>query len=570
MPSRLATMLVCCLAGCAALPSAAAADKEQESTFQDDNLLVYAEPDAVARTMDKLKELGVDRLRVSVFWAVVAPDAEKEKKPANFDGADPAAYSNGSWDRYDTIVRLARQRGLGLNFDITSPAPAWATGSLKDRPDLDKNFDPDAKEFGAFVRAVGTRYSGSYVPPAQPPAAPQRPRPGLFPRQAGEPGPLPRVDYWTVWNEPNQPGWLTPQWADDPRAGKELVETAPRIYRSLLDEMYAGLVATGHERDTILIGETAPKGQEREKGPTRAIKPGRFIRQLYCLDDNLQFLQGTSAEIRGCPVGDQAARFAADHPGLFKATGYAHHPYELTFAPNRPPKFADNYTTGNLGALSSLLRRIYQRYGQRVPGGGRDVPLYLTEFGYQTDPPDPTGVSFAKQAAYLNQAEWITYRNPRVRTLTQFLLVDDKPTSGVTNPIEAFGGTFQSGLTTEQGRVKPSMLAYTLPIFLPSRSTTKGRKLRLFGLVRPASNGTAPRVQVQMRSTGGKFKKLKTVKGSKARGYVNTTFVARRSGVVRLVWSAGRRTIASRQVSFRVKSPKRTGSSKRARSVKRR
>jgi hypothetical protein len=100
-----------------------------------------------------------------------------------------------------------------------------------------------------------------------------------------------------------------------------------------MDQMYAALQATGHGKDTILIGETAPKGQERVTGPTRAIKPGRFIRQLYCLDDNLQFLQGTSAELRGCPVTDQAAKMIAEHPALFRATGYAHHPYELTFAP---------------------------------------------------------------------------------------------------------------------------------------------------------------------------------------------------------------------------------------------
>jgi len=535
MRSRLTTAILCCLAGLATSPIPAVASVNQESTFQDDNLLVFAEPGAVAQTMDKLKGLGVDRLRVSVFWRDVAPDGSKQAKPTGFDGTNPAAYPSSSWDRYDTIVRLAQQRGLAVNFNVTSPAPFWATDSLKDRPDLDKNFNPDPAEFGAFVRAVATRYSGGYAPPGGAPT-------------------LPRVNYWSVWNEPNQPGWLTPQWTEDPRAGGQLVESAPRIYRALLDEMYAGLVATGHGKDTILIGETAPKGQERVKGPTRAIKPGRFIRQLYCLDDNLQFLRGTTAEARGCPVSNQAARFAAEHPGLFRATGYAHHPYELTFAPNRPPKYADNYTTANLGALSSLLRRVYQRYGQKVPGGGRDVPLYLTEFGYETNPPDPAKVSFAKQAAYINEAEWITYRNRRVRTMTQFLLVDDKPTAGVTNPIEAFGGTFQSGLMTEQGKVKPALLAYTLPIFLPSRTVSKGRKLRVWGLVRPAANGTAPKVQLQLRTQRGTFKKLKTVKATARRGYVDTTFVARRAGVVRLVWSSGAKSIASRQVSFRVKS----------------
>jgi len=537
--SPLTTAILCCLAGLTALPAAAAASANQESTFQDDNLLVFAEPAAVARTMDKLKALGADRLRVSVFWRDVAPDKLKQEKPAGFDGADPAAYPSSNWDRYDTIVRLARERALAVNFNVTAPAPFWATGSLKDRPDLDETFNPSPAEFGAFVRAVATRYSGSYVPPGPPSA------------------PLPRVDYWTVWNEPNQPGWLTPQWAEDPRAGGRLVETAPRIYRALLDEMYAGLIATGHAKDTILIGETAPQGQERVKGPTRAIKPGRFIRQLYCLDDHLQLLRGTSAEVRGCPVAGQAARFVAGHPGLFRATGYAHHPYEFTFAPNRPPKFADNYTTGNLGALSALLRRVYQRYGQRVPGGGRDVPLYLTEFGYETNPPDPAKFSFATQAAYINEAEWITYRNPRVRTMTQFLLVDDKPTPGISDPTEAYGGTFQSGLMTEQGKVKPALRAYALPIFLPLRTVGKAGRLRVWGLVRPAANGTAPRVQVQVRTTGRAFKTLKTVTGSAGRGYVDTTFAARRSGEVRLVWRSGGKSIGSRAVSFRMKGVKR-------------
>ena len=534
MRFRLPTALLCCLAGLAVAPGGAAASALQESTFQDDDLLVYAEPAAVGRTLDQLKGLGVDRLRVSVFWAVVAPDPQSQAKPAGFDGADPAAYPAGGWDRYDTLVRLAGARGLGVNFNVTSPAPAWATGSLTGRPDLDKNFAPDATEFGAFVRAVGTRYSGSYTP-----------------RQVPTQSPLPRVDYWTVWNEPNQPGWLTPQWTAEPRLGGAFVEAAPGIYRGLLDAMHAGLEATGHGRDTILIGETAPKGQERARGPTRAIKPGGFIRRLYCLDDDLQLLRGTAAAVRGCPTSGSPARFAADHPGLFSATGYAHHPYELTFAPSQRPG-PDDFTTGNLGALSSLLRRIHQRYGQLPPGGGRDIPLYLTEFGYQTDPPDPAGVSRAEQAAYLNEAEWITYRNPLVRTLTQFLLVDDKPIAGVTNPIAAFGGTFQSGLMYQNGAAKPALLAYRLPIFLPSRVVRTGRAVRVFGLVRPAANGTVPRVLLQRRTGSGPYRTLKTVRGTAGRGYVDTTFPASRSGAVRLAWRSGATLVTSRQVSFRV------------------
>ncbi len=524
--------LLCCLA---AFPTAAAASGTQESMFQDDNLLVYGDdPVAVGRTMDEMRALGADRLRISVFWKLVAPAGESQSRPAGFDAANPAAYPPGAWDRYDRIVRLARERGLLVNFNVTSPAPSWATGSLEGRPDLDKDFDPNAGEFGGFVRALGTRYSGTYVPPGT------------------TAGPLPRVGYWTIWNEPNQPGWLTPQWLSDPRGGGKLVETAPRIYRDLADAMWSALGATGHGGDKVLIGETAPKGQERAKGPTRALKPGRFIRQLYCLDDNLQLLQGTSAELRGCPVSNQVARMVADHPVLFAASGYAHHPYELTFAPTVEPS-ADSFTTANLDDLSSLLRRVYQRFGRKPAAGGRDVPLYLTEYGYQTSPPDPVGVSFAKQAAYLNQTEWLTFRNPRVKALTQFLLVDDAPTPGVADDVQAYGGTFQSGLRTREGKPKPAQLAYQLPIFVPSRTVAKGRRLRVFGLVRPASSAAAPRVRVQLRKSTGGYRTVKTVRATKRRGYVDTTLVVRSKGVVRLAWTSGGRTLTSRQVSFRVR-----------------
>ncbi len=526
-----------------ALPASASASNTQESTFQDDNLLVFSPPDQVARTMDRLKQLGVDRLRISVFWGTVAPEPFGQTKPAGFDGANPGAYPADAWDRYDTIVRLATARGLRLNFNLTSPAPYWATDSLADRPDLDKNFNPQPAEFAAFAAAVGKRYSGGYVP------------------AKGGPG-LPRIDYWTVWNEPNQPGWLTPQWLRDPRGG--FVETAPRIYRTLVDGMYSGLIASGHTRDTVLIGETAPKGQADAKGPTRAIKPGLFIRQLFCLDDNLQFLKGTDAEIRGCPVSDQAATFAAQHPGLFKASGYAHHPYELTFSPSRDPG-ADDFTTGNLNELSDLLRRVYARYGAGVPGGKRDVPLYLTEYGYQTDPPDPIGVSPAKQAAYLNEAEYLTYRNKRVRTLSQFLYNDDVPDPTADNPIAAFGATFQSGLATSDGVPKKgAILAYRMPIFVPQRKVRKGQQLRVWGLVRPATNNERTRVEIQVRTRKGKYRRAKTVVASSGRAYVDTKLTPRSSGAVRLVWTddTGQK-LTSRSVSFRLLAAKKKRSTRR-------
>jgi len=497
------------------------ASPTQESSFQDDKLLVYATPDVVAHTLDTLKTLGVARIRVSVFWNVVAPQPTSTQKPS-FDASDPAAYPPGSWAPYDTLLRLAKARGIGVYFDITSPAPYWATGQPP-RQDIEKNYYPSAQEYGQFIRALGKRYSGTYVPPV--------------PSSPSNTGTQPRVDYWSFWNEPNQPGWLTPQWIPDPHNASAQIPASPRLYRALVDAGYSALVDTGHAQDTILVGETAPKGLNVQ-GLTRAIKPLPFIQLLYCLDSQYHPLTGQTATDQGCPTSAADSRaFPTAHPGLFKMTGWAHHPYELTFSPTTAPTDPDYVTIANLPKLSSVLSTILAAYGQSRSGG---VPLYLTEFGYLTKPPSPLGVSLSKQSAYSNQAEFITYNNPNVRTLTQFLLVDDKPKPGVSNPLLAYGGTFQTGLEFADGRKKPDYTAYRLPIFLPSPKVRRGHALRVWGLVRPAPAGVAQRVAVQFRTKRSKkkaFKTLKVVSTQAARGYLDVRIRVPGTGSVRLAWT---------------------------------
>jgi len=488
------------LALLAAAPGAAHASRMQESTFQDDKHLIYAPPDEVARTMDRMKALGADRLRITVLWAAIAPQANALERPAGFDAADPGAYPAGAWDRYDMVVQLAAERGLGVNFNLTVPGPVWAMTSSP-RPDIANRFGPNVAEFGDFVRAVGRRY--------------------------------PQVGYWSLQNEPNQPGWLDPQWV---RSRGKWVESSPSLYRGLADAAWGALQDTGHGADTILIGETAPKGVS-VRGTTRAISPGRFIKRLYCLDDHLQLLRGRRATERGCPAADSPAEFRAAHPALFAAAGYAHHPYELIFAPSRPPKQSDWYTIANLHGLSALLRRVRARFGF---GGG--MPLYLTEFGYQTDPPDPLGVTPREQARYLNQSEYFAYRNRSVRTLSQFLLFDDGP------PV---GTTFQSGLAYGDGRAKPAEAAYAFPLFLPAPRVRAGRRLHVWGLLRGAPNGQAHRIDVLFRARGshGRFRRIARLRTQAARGYVDGRVRVRRSGSVRLRWGG----VRSRAAAFRVR-----------------
>ena len=178
----------------------------------------------------------------------------------------------------------------------------------------------------------------------------------------------------------------------------------------------------------------------------------------------------------------------------------------------------------------------------------------MTENGYQTDPPDPVGFSLARQAVSSNAADYIAWANPRVRTLAQFLLVDDAPRPGST-PLEAYGASFQSGLLFGDGTPKPALAAYVLPVFLPKATVAPGGRLRVWGLVRQAVNGQAPTVQVQVRgaAAGARYRTVRTVRGTAARGYVLTTIPVRRSGVLRLRWKGPAGAVTSRDAAFRVR-----------------
>ena len=174
---RLSLVLAALLLALAAVAPLARASVQQETTFQDDDRLVFANAETQASTLDTIKALGGDRLRISVFWYAIAPDVKSKTKP-NFDATDPGAYPAANWAPYDRLVRLAQARGLALNFDLTGPAPLWATGKPS-RADIEATYDPNAAEFGAFVTAVAKRYAGDYTPPAppRPPSPPERSSP---------------------------------------------------------------------------------------------------------------------------------------------------------------------------------------------------------------------------------------------------------------------------------------------------------------------------------------------------------------------------------------------------------
>src|SRR5206468_11431700 len=169
---------------------------------------------------------------------------------------------------------------------------------------------------------------------------------------------------------------------------------------------------------------------------------------------------------------------------------------------------ADFVTIANLNRLGRAFNGIGRTYHR-----SRQIPYYLTEFGYMTDPPSPVGVTLSQQSAYLNQAEFVAYSNPRVRDLSQFLLHDSPPIACTrcSNP-GGYGSSFETGLEFQGGKPKPSLAAYRMPIFLPSSTVRRGGRLRVWGMARPARGG-AVNVTIQFRpGTTGAFKRIAVVR----------------------------------------------------------
>jgi hypothetical protein len=491
------------------------------SMFQDDQELVYRPARTVARTLDALRALGVDRLRITVLWSAIAPAAGSRVAPPGFDAADPAAYPRAAWGPYDRVLELARARGIAVDFDLTAPGPLWAMGRGAPTARLATHFEPSAAAFGRFVDAAGRRYDGRYVPP-------------------GSHRPIPRVDFWSIWNEPNQPGWLAPQRAASP--GQSPVAESARLYRGLVDAAYAALRRTGHGRDTILIGELAPEGDEtrRVEDP---VPPIPFLDELYCVDTGQRPLAGAAARALGCPAAGRGSGFVAAaggsgfvaaHPGLFAASGFAHHPYSFFLAPGAPISDRNFVPLSELGRLERALDAIFRTYAVH-----RRLPLYLTEYGYETNPPNPfRGVAPALQAAYLDEAMYMAWRDPRVRALSQFLLVDSPPDRAYRRGSFAYWSTFQTGLVYLNGTPKPALYTYTVPIFVPAPTFDAGGAVTVWGMLRAARNGTVQTALVQWRASGGSaWRTLSAVTTHNPTGALLVRLAPPGTGAIRLAWT---------------------------------
>jgi hypothetical protein len=341
---------------------------------------IFDEPSTIGNpdwAFPQYRSLGVEALRVNLYWGGLTGVARK-RRPANaVNPADPAY----DWSVYDALVERSKDEGIKVVFSILW-TPGWA-GAAKNRAPR------RMIDLRNFAYAAAKRYSGSFRP-------------------APDAAPLPSVRHWLAWNEPNNPVFLKPQFIPASRGRFKL--WSPRIYAQMCNSIWSGVHLTGLASEKVACGATSPHGNNTGTQPRASVSP-------------LIFLRG---------VKRAHAHFDA----------YAHHPYyqHPNESPGKPPPGPRAVTLGN---INELIRELTRLYGRK--------PLWITEYGYQTNPPDRTfGVSFAKQARYLAQSFAIARANPRIDMMIWFLLKDEA----------RIGNGWQSGFFTASGRRKPSWLAF--------------------------------------------------------------------------------------------------------------
>ena len=236
----------------------------------------------------------------------------------------------------------------------------------------------------AFAYAAASRYSGNYRTP--------------------DGDLLPAVDLWSAWNEPNLRAFLEPQWR---RIRGRWIAWSPRVYARICNAIVVGVHEARADNvfaPTVACGETAPRGNDNPTGRRPNVSPLRFLRGMY----------------------DAGADFDV----------YAHHAYSARQPPWWAPLDTRWIALGNIDVLMRALTRLY----------GREMRVWVTEYGYKTNPPDERrGISWEDQASYLGIAHEIAWNTPRIDMLLWYQLRDDTIPHG-----------WASGLLTAGGREKPA------------------------------------------------------------------------------------------------------------------
>ena len=391
--------------------------------------------------LQRAVDVGAQLVMLGATWSVIAP----VERPPGFKPTDPAdpAYRFATLDAQVRALAMAGRR-IGLT---TNNAPAWATGAGAPADVPPGTWRPSPSEFGLFARALARRYNGTFPDPLQPG------------------GVLPAVHAFQAWAEPNLHTWLTPQWTV--RAGQAR-PASPAHYRRLLNAYYAGVKAVYPQALVVTAGD-APFGDPPE-ADGRRMAPARFWREVFCLRDR-------ALRLAPCP-----------DPAHFDVL--AHHPYTVG-GPRRAALNTDDVSVPDLRKITRPLRQA-ERFGRALPR--KRHRLWVTEFSWDSNPPDPQGVPAQRHARWLAEAFELFWRQG-VDTIAWYLLRDQAA--------PPFDITYQSGLYSRDGVAKPAARAFRFPF----TARRRGARVGVWG--RLPADGV---LRVQRRA-GGSWRTIATRRG---------------------------------------------------------
>ena len=371
------------------------------------------------------------------------------RRPAQFNATDPSDPAY-AWEAFDRELAEAFAAGLTPLVNINS-APRWANDPFDVGPGL-----PDADALGAFARAAARRYSGTYAA-------------------------LPRIRYWQVWNEPNISLDLTPQLLDGH-------PVAADRYRVMVNR-FAASIKQVHADNLVVAGGLAPffdhtpyvVAQDTDWGPLS------FMRRLLCLSRALR------------PTCTNRVRFDV----------WSTHPY-TSGGPTHEAVLPDDVSLGDLGEMRAVLTAA-ERAGH-IQSRGR-VRFWVTEFSWDSNPPDPRGVPTSLLRRWVPHALYQMWRNG-VSLVTWYQVLDE--------PLDS--SPLQSGLYYRDGGPKPYLQGFRFPLVAFPRA----HGVYVWGRTPTATRG---RVVVQQKSTS-RWKTLAVLTSDRA-GIFRRTFTTVPRGDVR-------------------------------------
>jgi hypothetical protein len=409
---------------------------------------------------DRTVDAGAGIIRLGVPWAGVATS-----QPA--DPTNPGSLSY-DFSSVDPVVRSAAAHGVDVLLTVNQ-APTWAEGPGRPAGANVGSWDPNPTHVASFMQAVAARYSGGFAPPGEPQ--------------------LPAVKAIQVWNEPNQDFWLGPQFQ-----GTDIV--GPDRYRAILNASYQAIKSV-NPKMLVVTGGTSPYGDNPggpypppPNGPR--VRPVQWWQDLLCVRD----VKGKKSKKKG----RKAARKLVRAPGCGGRAMFdvlAHQPIDITGnGPLQHGPHRYDASTPDLGRVVSVLRAS-EKFG--TASGGRH-PVWVTEFWWDSKPPNPSGASLATQARWLQQSLYLFWK-AGASTAINFAIQD-------TAEFPTTRNGFQSGIYFANGRPKPSLTAFRFPFVTERINRTK---LRAWGKAPVAGK---LRIQRRQGKRWVNVKRLRVGKGS--------------------------------------------------------